>query len=72
MLRKLIEFVKDRISFTNYSKLDGKGRLPIEGKIVVALTDRTSLRFSWNLRSNFHHIVPLQVDPSEGRLTTSI
>lgn len=72
MLKKLAGFIRDRISFLNYSKRDDKGKLPIEGRVTVAVSDRTSLRVSWNLRSNFHHFVPIKVDPDEGRLTASI
>lgn len=72
MLKRLISFVKDRVSFTNYSKIDSKSKLPIEGKLVVAFSDRTSLRLSWNLWSNFYHFEPLTVDPSEGRIVSSI
>jgi hypothetical protein len=72
MFKKLADFIQNRISFLNYSKRDGKGKLPIEGLVMVAVSDQTSLRFSWNLWSNFHHFVPVKVDPDEGRLTASI
>lgn len=72
MFQRIVQSIKDRVSFLNYGKRDGKGKLPIEGRILVALTNRTSIRFSWNLWSNFHHVVPVRVDASEGNITTSI
>jgi hypothetical protein len=72
MFQSFIQKIKDRVSFLNYSKRDGKGTFPVEGRIAVALTNRSSIRFSWNFWSNFHHLIPFRVEASEGRIVTSI
>lgn len=64
-LKTLAARLAPEFSWTNYTKQDKKGELPVHGAARLTWQDgRTSLRLEWNLLSRFVH-VGAEVNPME-------
>ena len=53
------------VRFTNITHRDGRGRLPLHGRLRLFTRGNSSLRFSWDVPSSFAH-ARVGVEPMEG------
>jgi hypothetical protein len=67
MFQRIINKIREAVSFQNLTKADKKGNFPWNWRAWIRLSEETQIRIQCDLTSDFHH-VGVKVDPDEAEV----